>query len=360
MLHIDFASFALSLNQTFGLYETKERLYRLRTTFIGLMLGKKLNLPEEEMKKIFLFSLAEENSEIFKEDSISVWVMEITFLARTVADFLRGRKVCIFAKEKIKKYFMSEYLSAFPSTPAVVMLLELMEEEAFWFNLEEEFLFLDILKMTMGYQDIKLLTDSEVKKVIVLLARLIDNKDVSTRRHSQRVAKIAVKICETLKLDAEQKSKVEFASILHDIGKLAIPAKILNKPGKLSEHEFLLIKSHPFYTYKLFANVNGMDDIARWAGYHHEKLDGSGYPFKVKKENLDLEARIIQVADITAALLEKRSYRRPLLKKETLEILNREAKNNKIDADIVKIAEQIVLEGEVLKLTKSALAPEPS
>ncbi|WP_179393676.1 HD-GYP domain-containing protein [Carboxydothermus ferrireducens] len=281
------------------------------------------------------------------QNELSAQIAEIIFIAGKVAEFLRGRNVCIFTKNKMKRYFLNEYLSVFPKTPAVLVLFELMEEDAFWFNLEEDFLFLDILKLAMGWNDLLILTEPEIKKVFGLLTRLIDGKDISTRMHSERVALIALKIGEELKIPAETLKIIEIAGLLHDIGKVAIPAKILNKPGKLSENEFLLVKSHPFYTYKLFEMVRGLEEAAKWAGYHHEKLDGSGYPFKIKKEGLDLEARIIQVADITAALTEDRSYRNSLKKEQVVSILRSESRNNKIDSDIAELTIKLLLEGRI-------------
>ncbi|ABB15814.1 HD-GYP domain-containing protein [Carboxydothermus hydrogenoformans] len=348
MLSINITSLALSLNRNFGLYEKKEHLYRLRMALIGLLIGKKLNLSEEEMKKIFIHSLLKGNLDS-NCNIISNSIEEIICLARLVAKLLGRRNVCIFVKDKVRKYILNEYLNVFPMTPVVMALLELMEEEAFWFNLEKEFLFLDILKMTMGWEDNKILKEEEIKKVANLLTRLIENKDVQTREHSQRVARIALRLSEELKLSEEQIQKVELASLIHDIGKLAIPAKILHKPGKLTEREFLLVKSHPFYTYKLFETVDGLDEVAKWAGYHHEKLDGSGYPFKVKKEDLDIEARVIQVADITAALLEKRSYRDSMDKEQVIKILRLEAQNNKIDLEVSELTQRLLLEDELLK-----------
>ncbi|GAV23147.1 HD-GYP domain-containing protein [Carboxydothermus pertinax] len=345
-LSINVASLAFSLNRTFGLYEKQDRLHLLRRTFIALQLGRKLQLSKEEMENLFLYSLVDEEHLLFKDRKVMGQIFEIIFLAEKVADKLRRRKVCIFTKNKIKKYLIDEY----KEMGTVCALLELMEKEAFWFNLEEEFLFLDILKLTMGWEKLNILAEEELKRVNVLIAKLIDNKDLLTRRHSQRVAKLAVKISEELKLSKEQISKIEFASILHDIGKLAIPTKILNKPGKLTEVEFLLMKSHPFYTFKLFEDIGGLEDICKWAGYHHEKLDGSGYPFKVNEKDLDLEARIIQVADITAAVMEKRSYRNPMNVAQVIEILETDVQNHKIDGDIVRITEKILKEREEIQL----------
>ncbi|GAV22847.1 HD-GYP domain-containing protein [Carboxydothermus pertinax] len=351
MLFVDISAFAFAVNRTFGLFEKHERLYKMRRTLIALQLGKRLNLKENELKKIFLQSMLANEDKQFWQSQNKIYpsqLIEIMFLASNVAGFLRGRNVCIFTKEKIKDFFLHQYLKVFTKTPAVLALFTLMEEEAFWFNLEEEFLFLDILRLTMGWNEFSGLAEEEMKKVFLLLAKLIDNKDISTRRHSERVAKIAVKISKELKLPFEKIKMIEIAGLLHDIGKIAIPTKILNKPSKLSEKEFLLIKSHPFYTYKLFETVGGLNEAAKWAGYHHERLDGSGYPFKIKGEGLELETRIIQVADILAALTEDRSYRKCMEKEQVVNIISLEVKNKKIDPDIAKIALKLLSAKEIL------------
>jgi putative nucleotidyltransferase with HDIG domain len=145
-------------------------------------------------------------------------------------------------------------------------------------------------------------------RVRVLMARLAA-KDVSTEEHTRRVAEYAVQIGEHLELSPGRLRDLALAGLLHDIGKLSTPDAILTKPGRLTDAEMDIIKLHP---------VHG-DDLARELGYgeairrpvrgHHERLDGSGYPDGLKGEEIDLESRILAVADVWDALVSPRVYR---------------------------------------------------
>ncbi|GAV26190.1 hypothetical protein ciss_21230 [Carboxydothermus islandicus] len=173
---------------------------------------------------------------------------------------------------------------------------------------------------------------------------MISAKDRYTGKHSIEVGSIAKTIGKYLGFGGEHLEMLEIAGLLHDLGKLAVPLKILNKPGKLTAKEFELIKVHPFYTYKTLSQVKGMEKIACWAGYHHERLDGSGYPFHLTSHELELESRIIQVADVLAALLEDRPYRRALTPQEIFQILRGEVEKGKLDAQVVEVGLKVVFQ----------------
>lgn len=125
------------------------------------------------------------------------------------------------------------------------------------------------------------------------------------------------------------------AGNLHDIGKLAITNAILDKPGKLSNEEMAVMKSHTYHTFSIISSIGGLNTIAEWAGYHHEKLDGSGYPFQCTGAELTIGARTMAVADIFTALAEDRPYRKGLLKNEIISILKELADNALLDKKIV-------------------------
>ena len=115
--------------------------------------------------------------------------------------------------------------------------------------------------------------------------------------------------------------KMEIAANLHDLGKLRVPASIINKNGKLTDGEFALVKEHPYYSYHILKKIEGFGEIARWAGWHHEKMNGKGYPFGLPGRELPLGTRIMSVADVFSALTEERPYRKALPKEKVLSIL---------------------------------------
>ena len=122
---------------------------------------------------------------------------------------------------------------------------------------------------------------------------------------------------------------------MHDLGKLSVPEEILEKPGKLSPEEFRIIKKHTYYTYRILDVIPGFDEINRWASFHHEKLDGSGYPFRLHEENIPTGSRIMAVSDVFSALTEDRPYRMGLPRQRVVEILGQMSPGG-LDSQVVK------------------------
>ncbi|MDR3123538.1 MAG: HD domain-containing protein [Treponema sp.] len=141
-----------------------------------------------------------------------------------------------------------------------------------------------------------------------LVSQIIDYKSPFTRRHSRGIAEKARNMGKHYGYDQSQLAELFLAASLHDIGKLAIPTAILEKPGKLDDDEFNIIKGHVSLTYKLLAGVQGLEHIRDWASNHHEKLDGSGYPFGKKAAELDFNSRLMACIDIYQAVSEERPY----------------------------------------------------
>jgi len=133
--------------------------------------------------------------------------------------------------------------------------------------------------------------------------------DPYTAGHQRGVAKIAVTIAQELGLDAETTKGIEVAAMLHDIGKIVVPSQILSKPAKLSAAEFELIKGHPQAGVDIIAGIDFPWPVARTILQHHERLDGSGYPFGIKGDEIGLGARIVMVADVLEAMTSPRPYR---------------------------------------------------
>lgn len=141
------------------------------------------------------------------------------------------------------------------------------------------------------------------------LASTLDAKDKYTKGHSDRVAMYAVNIAREMGLPADRIETIEQMALLHDIGKLGISGKILSCPGKLTDSEFEQIKLHPVIGANILKEIHYLDHITEYVKYHHEKYDGSGYPHKIKGEEIPLEARIITLADSFDAMTSDRSYR---------------------------------------------------
>lgn len=150
---------------------------------------------------------------------------------------------------------------------------------------------------------------------------IIDAKSPYTFKHSSGVASFAVEIAREFGLNAVEQTRLARAGLLHDIGKLGVSNTILDKPGKLTPEERAEIEKHPLFTWEILSRVTAFRDFAWMSALHHEKLDGSGYPWKLTAESLDTPARILAVADIYDALTADRPYRAGMSREKALRIL---------------------------------------
>ena len=161
--------------------------------------------------------------------------------------------------------------------------------------------------------DEALTAKDEVKELSVevmeALAHTIDAKDAYTNGHSVRVAKYSRMIAEKMGLSAEFCENIYYMGLLHDIGKIGVPNEIINKPGRLTDDEYDVIKTHPEIGYQILSEIKSNRELAKGARWHHERYDGKGYPDRKAGEVIPLEARIIAVADSYDAMTSNRSYR---------------------------------------------------
>ena len=148
--------------------------------------------------------------------------------------------------------------------------------------------------------------------IIDAFAVCIDGKDSYTNGHSLRVAQYTRMLAKKLGEDEETIQKFYNIALLHDIGKIGIPDDILNKPGKLTEEEYEIVKTHPYRGYEILKKVKTQKDLVEGAQFHHERFDGRGYPARLAGEKIPLVARIISVADAFDAMSSTRPYRKKM------------------------------------------------
>ncbi|GBG14630.1 chemotaxis protein CheY [Novimethylophilus kurashikiensis] len=144
---------------------------------------------------------------------------------------------------------------------------------------------------------------------ISAIAATIEIRDPYTAGHQRRVAHLAEAIAQTMQLPQDQIEGLKLASVVHDIGKIRVPAEILSKPGRLSDTEFSLIKLHPETGFEILKAIDFPWPIAQVVLQHHERIDGSGYPHGLKSNQILLEAKILSVADVVEAMVSHRPYR---------------------------------------------------
>lgn len=176
---------------------------------------------------------------------------------------------------------------------------------------------------------------SNIYNVITSLANLVEAKDSYTEGHTRRVSGLSKLIAEEMGMSKDTCQIIEIAGIVHDIGKVSTPDQVLNKPGRLSLDEFNIIKEHPETGERVLKPLTSMEKILDPVRHHHEKLDGSGYPDGLKGDEISIESRILAVADIFDALYTDRPYKQKFSLEKTLDILNEEVKNYKLDERVV-------------------------
>lgn len=145
--------------------------------------------------------------------------------------------------------------------------------------------------------------------IIHAMARTVESRDPYTAGHQHRVADLAVAIATEMNLPRDQIEGIRMAGMIHDLGKISVPAEILSKPGRLRENEFALLKAHPETGYDIIADIEFPWPIAQMVLQHHEKMDGSGYPNGLSGEDILIEARILCVSDVVEAMASHRPYR---------------------------------------------------
>lgn len=209
----------------------------------------------------------------------------------------------------------------------------MLNSKVFWSNLENH---KEVVKSSFEY-DTHITTYEELKNFIVLFEKITDYKSKFTAAHSLGVSKIAFELGKQLYLPQNTLNNLEIAGMVHDIGKLAIDDRILEKPASLTAEEFEAMKSHVTYSYNILSNVNGLEKIAKFACSHHERHDGSGYPHGKVLKDLSIEEQILIISDIFTALTENRPYRKSMKKDAVLALLNDMAQDHKISVPITKV-----------------------
>lgn len=217
----------------------------------------------------------------------------------------------------------------------VEAFLQVADKEAFWLDLTSPTL------STLLQQRFPLgamaLEHSEMLELTEMFRRVIDFRSRFTATHSSGVAAVAVAIATHSGFRKEDPDRVRMAGLLHDIGKLVVPTELLEKHQRLTSDDFAIIYKHPYFSAEILRNIKGFSDICQWAAMHHERLDGSGYPYRLRGAEIPEGARILAVADTFTALMEDRPYRCGLSATGTDKIMKNMAAHHKLDQDFVAL-----------------------
>ena len=382
---VNLGNLVLSLSDAMDLASPSLAQHQQRTAFIVWEMGKAARLSEERLEKNFMAALLHDIGALSVEEKISLHNSEIKdaethcihgeFLLDKVPWLKDEAQIIRFhhqewqdRKESIETHFifesqvlaLADYLerlinrnqyilhqhediiskikshtnSLFHSH-IVELLLTASDREEFWLDLVSNRLY-SLLLHDGPFRKIEIELSS-ISLIAELFRNIIDFRSRFTATHSSGVAASASILSRLFGLTGTETELMEVAGNLHDIGKLAIPNGILDKPGKLTKEEMAIMKSHTYFTYSVINTIGGLQQIAEWAAYHHERLDGSGYPFHCKADELSTGARILMVADMFTALAEDRPYRKGMSREGIRQIIKQFSDRQLLDTKIVNL-----------------------
>lgn len=202
---------------------------------------------------------------------------------------------------------------------------------------------LEVEKQTQKAEERRMKLERLTMQVMLAFANAIDAKDKYTNGHSMRVAEYAKEIARRAGKNEKEQEEIYFCGLLHDIGKIGIPDGIINKPGRLNDEEYAIIKSHPSIGAGILMTLTELSEIHIGANWHHERYDGKGYPDGLKGEEIPEIAKIIAVADTYDAMTSKRSYR-GLLSQDVVKAELEKGKGTQFDPYFAEIMLEIIEE----------------
>ncbi len=194
----------------------------------------------------------------------------------------------------------------------------------------------------MNNNSILIENQDDSDSVLYTLARIIEAKDPHTQGHADRVAQFSVELGRAMGVSAAECTTLHKGGLLHDLGKIGIPDAILLKPGKLTQEEFYTMKKHPSLGCDICQKLRTVRDAIPLIRYHHERLDGTGYPEGLKANEIPTLVRIVSIVDIYDALRSARSYKEPFSLEKSFKIMWEEAEKGWWDKDILSVWEKCV------------------
>jgi len=355
--------------------------HQIRVAYIALKLAKQCKLPEEQINKLVIAACihdigattVNERNEIIKpefesdgrherigfkyiqgsilNDSAEIikhhhqkWnnglAKDIPFechllhLADRIETLIDKKSYILYQRESITEEIVKKSGDWF--IPELVdRFIQLSNNESFWLytvSANVSGILGNEVKLSKMY-----LNTDELYDVAKWFSNIIDFRSRFTSVHSRGVSASAGAIATAMKLDEEYVKIIEISGFIHDLGKLAVPNTILEKNGKLDKQEMDIIRSHTFHTYNVLSRIKSLKTISQYGAYHHERLDGNGYPFHIKASGMKLGSRILAVADIFTAIAEDRPYRPAMTKEAVITLISSKGDDKALDSKIVKV-----------------------
>lgn len=384
-LSVNLGNLLLSLSETLDLANPHIAQHQYRTAYLALNIARNAHLEKEIIENIFTAALLHDIGAISVEEKLALhnfepvddiihcvrgellleqipWLNKISKIVRyhhkewkdwevDIDDPVAMSSQIILLSDYIerlidrKKYILiqqEDIIDSVKKLEDIVVnkkvlsyFLDIAYREDLWLDLDSPRLY--TLLLTQGPFETMHVEIDDILLISNLYRDLIDFKSSYTATHTSGVSECASKLAQLLGFANIDLKSMKIAGNFHDIGKLIIPNSIIEKQGKLTAHEFAIIKSHTYYTYYTLDSIGGLQRIKEWAAFHHEKLDGSGYPFHHTEEIIGTGSRIMTVADIFTAISEDRPYRKEMNKNEIYEVLNSQVKQNQLDKRFVDL-----------------------
>jgi len=259
---------------------------------------------------------------------------QILFLADYLERIIQ-RNVFILHQDEHLSEKITELAGTSIHPDVIDLFRQVSRREEFWLDLVSPRLY-SLLLHNGPYRRAEI-DLSSITAVGELFRNIIDFRSRFTSTHSSGVSECAGILSQLFGFSVAEAALMRVAGNFHDIGKLAVPNAILNKPAKLTKEEFAIMRQHPYFTYAILNTIGGLQHIAEWAAFHHERLDGSGYPFHHEAGRIGTGARIMAVADIFTAIAEDRPYRKGMTYEEIKKVLTKQADMNFVDRRIVEL-----------------------
>jgi HD-GYP domain-containing protein (c-di-GMP phosphodiesterase class II) len=375
-LNIPITDIILSISSAIDLIDPIKSNHHKRVAYISYCIAKEMNLNDNDIKNLVLASLLHDCGAINLSEKNSSF--EITFGNSIIQRHTHGRKGWLILRDltdlrdaaeiiKFHHVYWSERLDThlktyeIPTSCYILHLAEridilinhnheilsqrrniedivnansgrmfmpeaveafnnLLPKQYFWFDIVSPYLDNVIKQILLPYNTY--INNDGLHQYAKIIHRIIDFRSSYTATHSIGVATCASVLASNLGFNASDTKIIHSAGLIHDMGMLNIPKDILEKPGTLDLAEYNIVKSHTYHTYMILSSIPGLERVRDWASFHHEKLDGSGYPFGLKSDQLDLGSRILAVSDLFTSLTEERSYRHSLSIDTAMEIIN--------------------------------------
>lgn len=265
-------------------------------------------------------------------DAAQAFDAQLLCLADTLERHVDRSTYVLHQDQPLRDFITSQAGDQF-SPDAVALFREISAREEFWLDLTSPRLY-SLLLHNGPFRAIDVDVDS-VGLYAELLSRIVDFKSPFTATHSAGVAECATLLARVAGMSEPEVRWMTIAGLLHDLGKLVVPNAILEKPAGLTPAEFAVIKQHTYFTYSIVSTIEGLQTIAEWGAFHHERLDGRGYPFHRNADDLVLGSRVMAVADMFTAMAEDRPYRPGIPLVQVSAILREQAAKGLQDGRVV-------------------------